>query len=347
MASLPSLPIGTAWFWSPGWLDAFQRVRVRRRETFDSSATPKVGQRPKPPKRLAQVDLEQLRARIAATIEKAKAEDPRELRRRIAELERELRARPAEERVVRVVERVEVPVLDRELVDRLGSTARSLSELGKDLGAMAELIVRALARASGPQPIQDTPRQELPAERPPSPPITPIGSAAGAANDPDRRLPLAERKILTALAQYPEGRTKRQVAILAEYAVTGGGFNNALSALRSKGRIEGSKDRLTITDRGRAALGTWEPLPTGRALAEHWVSGLPRAERSILQVLIDAYPASLTKQEVAAATGYEPGGGGFNNALSRLRTLELIEGRGELRASGTFFEGTGGTRQFG
>jgi DNA helicase HerA-like ATPase len=43
MASLPSLPVGTAWFWSPGWLDVFTRVRIRRRETFDSSATPRVG----------------------------------------------------------------------------------------------------------------------------------------------------------------------------------------------------------------------------------------------------------------------------------------------------------------
>ena len=50
------------------------------------------------------------------------------------------------------------------------------------------------------------------------------------------------------------------------------------------------------------------------------------------------YPASLTKQEVGERAGYEPSGGGFNNALSRLRTLELIEGRGELRASEGFFE---------
>jgi hypothetical protein len=39
MSSLPSLPIGEAWFWSPGWLDIFKRVKVRRRETFDSSST--------------------------------------------------------------------------------------------------------------------------------------------------------------------------------------------------------------------------------------------------------------------------------------------------------------------
>jgi len=30
------------------------------------------------------------------------------------------------------------------------------------------------------------------------------------------------------------------------------------------------------------------------------------------------------------------GGGGFNNALSRLRTLELIHGRRELQASTLF-----------
>ncbi len=42
-ASLPSLPIGTAWVWSPGWLETLQRVPVRARRTFDSSATPVPG----------------------------------------------------------------------------------------------------------------------------------------------------------------------------------------------------------------------------------------------------------------------------------------------------------------
>jgi len=346
LASLPSLPIGTAWFWSPGWLDVFHRVQVRRRETFDSSATPAVGQRPKAPKRLAQVDLEQLRARIATTIEKAKADDPRELRGRIAELEHQLKVRPTEQRVVKVVERVEVPVLDPAVADRLSATARSLADLGRDLGAMADSIVQALAQTTDARPIPDVPRYE-PTPEPPSPPPMPsIRAVNDATGAPDGKLPLAERKTLAALAQYPEGRTKQQVAILTGYAVTGGGFNNALSSLRSKGWIEGGKDRLKITEQGRGALGTWEPLPTGRALADHWFASLPKAERSILRVLIDAYPASLTKVDVATASGYEPAGGGFNNALSRLRTLELITGRGELQASGDFFQETG-TRQFG
>lgn len=46
-------------------------------------------------------------------------------------------------------------------------------------------------------------------------------------------LPKAERLILTALAQYPQGRSKTQVAILTGYTHPGGGFNNALAAFRS------------------------------------------------------------------------------------------------------------------
>lgn len=40
---------------------------------------------------------------------------------------------------------------------------------------------------------------------------------------------------------------------------------------------------------------------------------------------------------MAAAAGYAATGGGFNNALGKLRTLELIEGRGELQASSNLF----------
>jgi hypothetical protein len=62
---------------------------------------------------------------------------------------------------------------------------------------------------------------------------------------------------------------------------------------------------------------------------------LSKAESAALRALLDAYPAALTKAEVAAQAGYEANGGGFNNALSRLRTLQLIDGRGEMRADET------------
>ena len=63
------------------------------------------------------------------------------------------------------------------------------------------------------------------------------------------KLSSGERRILTALAQYPHGRSKVQVALLTGYAATGGGFNN-YGALRSRGLIQGDANKLTITELG-------------------------------------------------------------------------------------------------
>lgn len=93
LAGLASLPTGEAYVWSPSWLEVFERVHIRRRETYDSSSTPKVGERRSPPKKLADVDLEGLRRRMATSIERAQAVDPVALRRQVAE-RRDHRPRP-------------------------------------------------------------------------------------------------------------------------------------------------------------------------------------------------------------------------------------------------------------
>jgi hypothetical protein len=89
LASLPSLPIGTAWFWSPGWLGVLKRVQVRKKYTWDSSVTPKVGE-PRPvPEERADVDIDVLREAVS----KATDSDPNSvtsLKTRIKELERAL-----------------------------------------------------------------------------------------------------------------------------------------------------------------------------------------------------------------------------------------------------------------
>jgi hypothetical protein len=169
--------------------------------------------------------------------------------------------------------------------------------------------------------------------------IRPVGDRVTLAESLDGPLKLSsgERRILSALAQYPQGRSKVQVAVLTGYAATGGGFNNYLGALRSRGLLEGDGDRLTITEAGMQTLGSWEPLPTGSGLIDYWRARLGKAERLILETLTQVYPDALTKEDVAAKAGYEANGGGFNNALGRLRTLELVEGRGELRASVNLF----------
>ena len=128
-----------------------------------------------------------------------------------------------------------------------------------------------------------------------------------------------------------------QIALIAGYSHKGGGFNNSIGALRSRQYIQGDKAHLQITDAGLDAVGDVETLPIGGDLLAYWSKQLPKAERTILRALFEAYPEALTKDELGEHTGYEISGGGFNNALGKLRTLELIEGRGEMKASETFF----------
>jgi hypothetical protein len=49
------------------------------------------------------------------------------------------------------------------------------------------------------------------------------------------------------------------------------------------------------------------------------------------------YPKALTRAELGVAASLSDRSGTFDTYLSRLRTLELIEGRGELRASEELF----------
>jgi hypothetical protein len=114
IATLSTLPPGECWIWSPGWLHVLQRVQLNRIETFDSHATPAPGKSRTIPRTLADVDMAAIKEAMADTIERAKADDPRELHKRIRQLERQLADRPTA-----VTERVEVPVVDDVTINRL------------------------------------------------------------------------------------------------------------------------------------------------------------------------------------------------------------------------------------
>lgn len=331
IGSLPSLPVGEAWFWAPGWGDLFERVKIRKRHTHDSGATPKPGEKPKAPPKLAAVDLAKLGDQIRSAVETAKANDPKELKAEIARLKKELAARPETK-----PERVEVPVPVLSAVE--AATLRELQQLMAALNGRLVYdlpIIEKLKNAPRSMPQPEAPKSNTPENRPMGERPKPELHGAIARNGTEA-LPKAHRLILTALIQHGPS-TKSKCALVSGYAVGGGGFNNAVSSLRTAGHVVGRGDLLEATAEGAAALGPVHPLPTGAELIEQWRRELPKAEGLILGVLADRYPAEVSKEDLAAAAGYEPSGGGFNNALSRLRTLELIEGRGALRASPSLF----------
>ena len=316
LETLPKLQAGEAWVWSPAWRQTCKRVKVRRRRTYDSGATPTQKGR-KRAAMLADVNLEAITAAMSDVIERAEAEDPKALRARIAELERDLEA----ERARKPVERVEVPVFADGQVDALREAsvqAEATSQRAlESFSAAVELLKAAMAHD---KPARTAPTRA--AKRP---------AAAGDSG----RLPKVEKKVLTALAQHgPLSLT--QAAMIAGYSAKSGGMRNAAGALRTKGYVDGGNAQMTITTEGEAVLGAWDPLPVGAGLAEHWYRQLGKAEREILRQVVRAYPREVSLSEAAAQAGYSVSSGGVRNAAGKLRTLMLVEGTNAgLKASGT------------
>lgn len=334
LQSLASLQRGQAWFWSPARFDLFEKVQIRKRETFDSSKTPTVGEALMEPRALAPVDFARLRERLTASIEPSSQSDPVHLRAHIARLEKELSARPEQT----VVRSVQIPIFIADEVERLEQTAAHLSALGKQLLDQAEEICSVL---------RDRPLPVLPIYRPTPGPEKPkalanqaraprkrAGAPAAQEARPDAQQDgkpsLSRKKILGVLAQSPQGRSKQQIAILARYSVRGGSFSNTLNSLRKEGYIQGTPALYTLTPLGKSLVGPVEPLPRGQALRDHWKSQLNTCEAAILDTLATKYPKSLTRQKIADLTGYEASGGSFNAALSKLRALELVGGKKEF-----------------
>jgi len=332
-ASLSSLATGTGWLCS-GEARIFEKIAFPKFSTYDNARTP-TGDDDARDVKTAAVDAAELRAIIGDAVAEAEANDPKQLKAKVAELTKQLAGKSpasADPETIRQAEargeaRGRAAKFDEE--QRVWFAEGEKAALKKARCALGAIQADEPTLAALPSRPLAAPQLARPAPQVRTAPK--MSAGAGVA------MPKAERLVLTALAQYPSGRTKVQIAILTGYVSSGGGFNNALSALRSKGWIEGH-GTLSITDAGIEALGTYEPLPSGRALLDHWLSQLSKAERGALEVLANAYPNALSKEEVAAAAGYEAKGGGFNNALSRLRTLELISGRGELKASDDLFD---------
>ena len=346
-ASLPSLPVGTAWIWSPSWLQVLQQVRIRSRRTFDSSATPRPGLPRPSATTFADVDLASLQQRLGPPSESVPS-DPAELRALVARLERELsveRSKPVPPPV-----RVEVPVLSDQDRILLSSVAGTLSEILHrvvdtppaspqriSMGRLDEQAAMMMWGLPDPQPsdVESTSpagaarrgRRTTASRRPPES-TAPSDTASGS-------LPKAQRLIVSALALHGP-LNPVQIAVLTGYRSTSGGFRNALSNLRSAGLIEG-RGVLTLT----AAVSTegLDPLPApGPDLIEWWKRHhLNKAERAIIDALVEAAPNPLPNDEIAARTGYSATSGGFRNALSRLRTMQLAEGRGQLSLSPTVY----------
>ncbi len=359
--SLAKLPKGDAWVMSAGWLDLFRRVHIRERETFNSSATPEPGQRRIEPRKLAPVDLAALQERMKETIERAKAEDPRLLRARIATLEKQithdskLLARREEHQgpvAAPREKRVEVPVLGERDLKRIDKAAEVLANASGLVAALLVDVKEQLARARVPPPAP------LPGHRVGTGYAVPAATrrAPGAETlQPARSHPApvngapelrrGERRMLEVLARgLPAKRTRAQLGTLSGFTPSGGTYGTYFGVLKRHGLVREEPDgSVSITEAGLEAVGGAAPAPqTTEEVLETWRRALRSGEREMLDALVAVYPRSMSRDELGERTGFTASGGTFGTYLGVLRRNGLAEITGDgVRAGEALFLNAG------
>jgi hypothetical protein len=321
--SLPFLENGECWVWSPQWLKVFKRVHIAKKQTFDASATPVFGAKAEKAKALAPVDLEQLKTAMSATIEKAKADDPKALRAEIVKLKAEL-SKGQKPQTVETVK--EISVLGKHDIERLEGWTAKAEELAGKLSAAAKDIRDAIGKV---QPFTVNRLQGVPSDLPRKP-LQRVPTVQHVPVSAEHKLSASQRKILNALA-WAEGvglayLDKTQLALMADQSPTSGGYFNNLGTLRTAGMIEyPGAGTAMLTDSGREQAEPGDIPTTSADLQDMLYRKLSSSQANILRRLVAIYPVEIQKDVLAEQTNQSPTSGGYFNNLGRLRTLGLID----------------------
>ena len=329
---LPFLPTGTAFVYSPGWLRTLQKVKFRKRHSFDSSSTPKPGEKPKAPPSLESLDLDALRGAIGKAADEAKANDPKELRKRIAELEKQLRERPTE----KVSEPVRVPFLENGQLDSLEGVVRALRDQTTSVAGVADKLMTTMAdvlaaqRSAAPAGrVSGHARETLPTHaKTPAIPAVSGGLKNGTVREtlPAGDLTRPQQAILdTVLMLGSRGIPVNRdcVARWLDVHPDTGSHKSNLGRLRADGYLDG----FVLTEKGRSAA---REQPTGLDAA---LAALPdEPKRRMLRAVVDA-KRPLNRQELADILGVHPDTGSHKSNLGRLRIMGLVTARGSIDAT--------------
>ncbi|MBB5061379.1 hypothetical protein HDF16_006115 [Granulicella aggregans] len=338
-SALPSLPVGSAFFCSAS-LGIGQRVEVRERETFNSGATPKPGERQRVPKVLAPIDIEQLGREIADSARHAQENSPEFLRQRIADLEREGNRVLPDSSIELAKLQAEISKLKPAAEAAAGYRIKlhEAEEIRKEIFRELLALIAKLEHHGEVQPapiLEMRAPKELPLKFPPRPVVVPRtiteASAADHASDAESPVSTSEQKILDALASLEAvgviDPSKTQLAAFAGYSnPKSGGFAAPVAALIRKGLAGSSGGKATLTAAGRSVANMPTRPATTNELQARIFHLLGEGERKMLTLLIAAFPESLTRVELAGQAGYSNAkSGGFAAPLARLVELGFVE----------------------
>lgn len=341
LGTLAELKRGEAWAWSPENEFGPKRVQFPMFRTFDSFAPPQL-QKKVNQAGWSEVDLDQVKQKLATVIAEAKANDPKELKAEIVRLRQEIAKRqvatmpaktsPDEKAIAHAVKQATDP-----LIQQLESARKQAAHAQRNLAQAVEQI-NWIANVA-PQQIAQVP----PAPRP-SQSIATIERPSRAHTLPEPRsnsggdsssLQLGEKAILLAAAQcHPADRV--QLSILTGYKRST--RNRYIQFLQQKGLLEEKGEHLLPTAAGMAALGSdYSPLPTGEELQDYWLQRLPEGEKNILSFVLKSGGAAVDREAISEATGYKRST--RNRYIQFLQARHLLkDGAGDVEPAEMLFE---------
>jgi len=328
LATLAALERGEAWIWSPENDFGPKRVKFPMFTTFDSFAPPQL-QKKVIQAGWAEVDLDQVKQKLADVVAEHKANDPKELKAEVARLRIELSrkqvpvpaapisAGPTKEQIEQIVKRSSAPAIKQ--LDQLRAAVskvidRACTELLTFRDGLAvikiptiEIAAAAAAPQQNPQPTPAV-RKQLPA---------PVAAA-----ESNGRLETGEKAVLLAAAQnHPADR--ESITVLTGYRRSA--RNRYIQFLQAKGFIEDQGGNIVPTSAGMAALGSdYTPLPTGSDLQRYWLERLPKGEKDILAFVLRSGGQPVDRELLSEATGYL--------RSTRNRYIQLLQARHLLKA---------------
>lgn len=330
IASLPSLKPGEAWVWAP-LANVLERVRFPMPRTFDSSRAPDIADGKGP--ELAPINLDALKGRLASVEAEAKANDPKLLRAEVARLKSEMQKLSGTKSDTiqqiadpRAIEAARKSAFAEGYVegDRDGFARGAAVALDQGYAAVRDAMKAFVGVKFVPSKrIQKAPSQASiaqPVERRTSIPKVASSNLAGRSNGHDN-LTSPQRKVLASVAFWKgighEAPSREQVAAVAGYSPSSGGFNNLIGSLKTLGYLD-------IPQPGRVALTSAAPYEdmTPNEAREKMRAVLSNPQLRLVDAALEG--SEMSRDDLGAKTGYSPSSGGFNNLIGSLSTLGIF-----------------------
>jgi hypothetical protein len=345
LASLARLQQGNGLLWVPRD-GVLQTMHFPENVTFDSSRTPKRGEKKKAQK-LKPLNLDKLKEKLATAEAETKANDPAALKKKVAELEAQLRK-------VKTPAPATKPAVDpgaiaaaeaRGYKKGLGETAVAYGAFGKQLGLIAAAVERATTETKSRRTIVDEQFQKLGApavvrstvEDPmcaPAPVAPPATRKPSPTANGDGTLTRPQGQLLQALAWWKgmghDKPTRVQLAAMAGWKPKGSNLRNRLTELSTAGLIEYPAAGLVrLTDAGVTAA---PPANMDRDLVSSIKAALTNPQLQIFDRLLESGSSPISREELASAVGWEASGSNLRNRLTELSAIEVIAypGRGTV-----------------